>query len=257
MGRHKTVHGRCRLCGEMKDLSFEHIPPRSSFNKNTVYVISSFEDSLGSEDIFNPNIKGKVKQGGTGNNSLCIECNNFLGRTYVDSYKSWIMVGIDRLKVYKDSPISFRIDDFEPLKVLKQIFSMFISMDDEDCYDRHKDLCDYVRDPNSNELPEKYRILIYLNDIGKTFYIPPMSYGNIKTRLFVFCSELIFSPFGYVFTIGNNKPIDKLIDITSFNRYKLDDKVPIEFYNLYKLPKHLPIPLDYRTEQEINNDLKK
>lgn len=257
MGRRKTEHGRCRLCGEIKKLSFEHIPPRSSFNKNTVYHISSIKDSLESGDFLNPKIKGTTKQGGTGNNSLCIDCNNFLGRTYVDSYNGWVHVGIDRLKVYNDSPISFIIQDFEPLKVLKQIFSMFISMDDEDCYDRHKDLCDYVRDPNSNKLPEEYRILTYLNNVGNTFYIPPMSYGNFKTGLLVFCTELTFSPFGYVFTIGNNNTIDKLIDITSFNRYKFEDKVSIEFYNLHKLPKHLPVPLDYRTEQEINNSLKK
>ncbi len=257
MGRHKTEHGRCRLCGEVKTLSFEHIPPRSSFNKNTVYHISSFKDSLESDDFLNPKTKGKTKQGGSGNNSLCIDCNNFLGRTYVDSYNGWVHVGIDRLKIYTNSPISFVIQDFEPLKVLKQIFSMFISMEDEDCYDRHKNLCDYVRDPNSNKLPEKYHILTYLNDIGNTFYIPPMSYGNIKTRLFVFCSELIFSPFGYVFTIGNKNPIDRLTDITSFNRYKIEDRVSIIFRNLYKLPKHVPIPLDYRTEEEIKNKLKK
>jgi hypothetical protein len=251
MGRHKTVFGRCRLCGEMKDLSFEHIPPRSSFNKNTVYYISSFKESLESDDFLNPKIKGKTKQGGTGNNSLCIDCNNFLGRTYVDSYIGWVQVGIDRIKIYTDSPISFIIEDFEPLKVLKQIFSMFISMDDEDCYDRHKDLCDYVRDPNSNKLPEKYKLLTYLNDVGNTFYIPPLCYGNFNTGSFVLCSELTFSPFGYVFTIDNNFPIDKLTDITSFNKYKLDDKVSIIFQNLYKFPKHLPIPLDYRTVEEI------
>ena len=205
--RSKTQKGRCRLCGEIKDLTFEHIPPKSTLNRNTGFHISPLQEYLESENPLNPKIKGIIKQGGTGNYSLCGNCNNFLGLNYVDSYNEWVGVGIDRLKIYKNSPISFRIDDFEPLKVLKQIFSMFISMDDENCYDRHKDLCDYVRDPNSNKLPEKYQILTYLNDVGNIFYIHPSVYGNLKTGISVFCSELIFSPFGYVFTLDRKSVV--------------------------------------------------
>lgn len=258
MGRHKTRKGRCRLCGETKDLTFEHIPPKSSFNRNTGFQISPLQEYLESENPLNPDLKGITKQGGTGNYSLCSNCNHFLGLNYVDSYNGWVGVGINRLRVYKDSPISFVIVDFEPLKVLKQIFSMFISMDvDDDFYDRHKDLCDYVRDPTSNKLHQKYQILTYLNDVGNIFYKPPSVYGNFKTGMSVFCSELIFSPFGYVLTVDNKYSIDRLIDITSFNHYKIDDKVSLIFQNLYKLPKHLPLPLDFRTEEEIKSSLMK
>lgn len=256
MGRHKTVFGRCRLCGEMKILSFEHIPPRCSFNKNTVYHVSSFIDTLGSDNPFDPKIKGKPKQGGTGNNSLCLDCNNFLGRTYVDSYNSWVKVGYSLLLSYKETPISFTIHNFEPLKVIKQIFSMFISMDDENCIERHRDLCEFVRNPNSNDLPEKYQVYFYLNNEGDTFYVPPSCYGNFKTGLSVVCSEIIFSPYGYVFTMNNINHLDNLINITTFKSYKLEDKVNLIFQNLHKLEKHLPIPLDYRTKEEINRSLK-
>lgn len=255
MGRHKTEFGRCRLCGEMKTLSFEHVPPRSSFNKNTIYHVSSVLDVLESENPFNPKVKGKTKQGGTGNNSLCLDCNNFLGRTYVDSYNGWVDVGYKILRSYKETPISFIIQDFEPLKVIKQIFSMFISMDDEKCFDRHKDLCEFVSNPNSNDLPEKYQIQTYLIEKVNTIYIPPMCVGDLKMGQSVLCSEITFIPFGYVFSMDNISPKVELINITSFKSYKLEDKVNLKFQNFHKLQKHLPIPLDYRTKEQITEGM--
>ena len=32
-----TKIGKCKLCLKIKELNFEHIPPRSAFNKNTSY----------------------------------------------------------------------------------------------------------------------------------------------------------------------------------------------------------------------------
>ena len=34
-----TKVGKCKLCLETKELNFEHIPPRSAFNKETKYYI--------------------------------------------------------------------------------------------------------------------------------------------------------------------------------------------------------------------------
>src|SRR5665647_2533871 len=96
MGRGKKI-GICRLCGERKELTFEHIPPKSSFNRNTGYHISPVINVLESEDPFNTNSKGLQKQGGIGNHSLCSECNSFLGINYVDAYNDWVKCGLQVL----------------------------------------------------------------------------------------------------------------------------------------------------------------
>ncbi len=52
--------GVCRLCGQNTDLSFEHVPPRTTFNKDTKYTSVDFEDYI---KIKNPLIetpKGKL-----------------------------------------------------------------------------------------------------------------------------------------------------------------------------------------------------
>lgn len=92
MGREKKI-GICRLCGVKTELTFEHIPPKKSFNRNTGYTISHVGEAieaLENESSFNPT----KKQGGIGNISLCKECNEFLGLNYVDAYTDWVKCGL-------------------------------------------------------------------------------------------------------------------------------------------------------------------
>jgi hypothetical protein len=69
--------GNCSLCGIFCDLTFEHVPPRSAFNKNTRYKTVPYEQVLKSDNILDANFKGKIEQGGLGHYSLCSNCNSF------------------------------------------------------------------------------------------------------------------------------------------------------------------------------------
>ena len=35
----KSIIGKCRLCGETKKLTFEHVPPETTFNNYSVYIL--------------------------------------------------------------------------------------------------------------------------------------------------------------------------------------------------------------------------
>ncbi len=81
----KKHPGICALCGKyFDDLSFEHIPPRSAFNKLSARAFSG-EDFIGSTDV--PwelkHLPYDDLQRGTGKYSLCNTCNNFTGVLYV------------------------------------------------------------------------------------------------------------------------------------------------------------------------------
>ena len=36
MSRKQKIYGICRICGENKELTFEHVPPETVFNKGAV-----------------------------------------------------------------------------------------------------------------------------------------------------------------------------------------------------------------------------
>jgi len=40
LGKNKNI-GKCRLCSEIKKLTFEHVPPESAFNSTPIYFQKS------------------------------------------------------------------------------------------------------------------------------------------------------------------------------------------------------------------------
>lgn len=88
----KTKIGVCRICKEEKELNFEHVPPRSAFNKNSRYQIINSTDYYTNVENFlrkTKKIKSKIEQGGLGDYCLCFDCNEFLGSKYVREYKKF------------------------------------------------------------------------------------------------------------------------------------------------------------------------
>lgn len=249
LGRRKII-GTCRLCGVKSELTFEHIPPKFAFNRNTGYTVSTIVDAIEALEDSEANSKAKRKQGGIGNISLCTKCNEFLGQNYVDAYTNWAKTGIQVLKT-PGEVYDYVMENIEPLKIIKQIFSMFISMEDELCYKRYRELCDFVRNPGETVLSEKYQIHTYLNKEATVVYIPFTVTANFKSGISIPCTELTFIPYGYVFTLDYSNAISNLVNITTFKNYKLDEKANIGFYGMHLLPNYIPFPLDYRTKEEI------
>ncbi len=59
--RKKNVVGQCRICGKEGGLSFEHVPNRKAYNKETV-IEYSWEDVIARKKTD----RGKIVQGGIG-----------------------------------------------------------------------------------------------------------------------------------------------------------------------------------------------
>lgn len=242
--------GICRLCGDNTDLSFEHVPPKVAFNKNTKYVSVAFDDYIKNENPLKNPIKGKTKQGGVGYNSLCIDCNSFLGRNYVPAYEKWVKGGYSVLGNSEFGVVRYSINDIEPLKILKQIVSMFLAINKEWYLESYPELSKFVLNPNEKNLPEKYRIFSYLNKDGNIRYMHHTVVGNFGRGKPINCSEISFPPYGYVLTIDSDDNINQLNDITGFKNFELNQKQTLNMA-MFQLPTHLTIPLDYRGKDQI------
>lgn len=59
MGRHRMILGICRLCGKDTLLSYEHVPPKVAFNKNTKFVSVDFSEYLKAENALKNRQKEK------------------------------------------------------------------------------------------------------------------------------------------------------------------------------------------------------
>ncbi|MDW7690630.1 hypothetical protein R9C00_22275 [Flammeovirgaceae bacterium SG7u.111] len=250
-----TVIGRCKLCLETKELNFEHTPPRSAFNKETKYYIldqTEYYQKAKAYTFENLKPKSRKEQGGIGQYSFCFDCNGFLGSKYVRDYKKFaqIAMGIIQSNDKNAKAFEFDISAINLLKFLKQIIAIFIASNNHSFTESYPELLEFVKNEKLTELPEKFRFYMYLNNEGQN------RNGHIHfTNLHGVVCEFTFRPFGFVLNIDNPKRILQLSEITDFKHYekiKMMNELPL---TLNKYPTHYPIPLDYRSEKEINDSM--
>lgn len=250
MNKQNTITGLCKLCKEEKPLTYEHIPPRSAFNKTTkFYELNSKEYYQNAKDFSDGKLKprAKVNQGGLGSYCLCRSCNEYLGQKYVRDYKKFAEIAYAVISKQKDVRC-FEIDisDINLLNFTKQIIASFICQNKTDFTKYYEGLIDFVINKSSNNLPERYKIYMYLNDEGN-IRSGNLMYTNIAGAL----CEFTFKPFGFVLSIDNPQPIYELTNITDFKNFNPQLKYNDVIIKLNKYPTILPFPLDYRQSNEI------
>lgn len=256
MARHKMEFGTCRLCGKETELSFEHVPPKVAFNRKTTYLSVKFDDFIKIDNPLEQQYKGKKKQGGIGYNSLCKNCNSFLGSNYVNSYTKWAIVGKELLGKGKFQYVEYRALKQEPLRLLKQILSMFLAINKEWYLESYPEISEFVKNPKSNILPDRYRIFTYLKSEGNIRYNHHAVIYKPNLGGAVNCCEIAFAPYGYVLLFDYYKNLTLLNEITHFKNYSIDEEVDLEM-GMFKLDTHGQFPLDYRNKEQFASDIKK
>lgn len=250
MGKRNTKVGICRLCKNSKELSFEHIPPKVAFNKNTRYYSIPHQDVLTDPNPLEYKPKGMIHQGGLGYYSLCRGCNSFLGTHYVKDFAKWANIGMDINSKYTFNYAEILMEKVNPLFILKQIISMFICMNQPWFTEEYAELLDFVKDPGNRYLPERYKLYTYMNDEGQV-----RTWGWVQTNIYGALGEFTFPPFGYVLTLNEGYTAPNLTNITSFKNYESRRDLTVRL-GLRKHPTYLAIPLDYRSKDDIRAAIK-
>lgn len=246
----KSRIGICKLCKQERELTYEHTPPRSAFNKNTsFYKLTTDEYFKNAKEYVERKIKPKTRkeQGGVGNYCLCKACNDFLGSKYVNDYKRFAEISYSILHEYPVAKCyQFEVTDINPLNFLKQIIAIFICNNNPSFTITYPGLIEFVLDENSNNLPERYKVYMYLSNEGV------IRNGSIMyTNVYGAICDFKFTPFGFVLSIDNTNPILELSDITNFKKAQPSFKYKFPIV-LNKFSTIYPFPMDFRSKEEIN-----
>jgi len=148
MTRRQKEIGRCCICGVEGKLSFEHVPPRSAFNKHPILEFD-VKKLIGNWEA---EIKGKIQQLGAGSYTLCEKCNTTTGAWYGPAYAEWAHQAFRLLSLTRGAPTlcyQFRIF---PLRVLKQIICIFFSANGPGFGEVHPDLVKFVLNREDRDL---------------------------------------------------------------------------------------------------------
>ncbi len=263
MGRRKKLFGKCKICGYYGQLSYEHVPPEKAFNNQRYFYQLEFDKLIEFEDnFFDLTIsqiyeKGysKKKQGGIGFYSLCERCNNETGSWYGHAFVSWAWQAMSILQKTKGQPSLYYPTFFYPLRTIKQIVTMFFSVNPDSFREVEPELVKFVKNKETRFLSKKYRLFCYYNIQGNKRYIGYSVLAQIDINSISKLSEITFPPFGFVLTIDSKPPDKRLTEITHFADYKYDEWTD-HYQRFATLPTYLPdIPGDYRTKEEIKKGI--
>jgi len=273
----KNRIGKCHICGETKELTYEHIPPESCFNNHRCRAYKGI-DLLGAINKTNHypweiqkleskhKLKHEQKQRGMGGYTLCKKCNNFTGAWYAESFGTLIRQGYFGLKEFgwdnirHQSIYTLSFKEIYPLRILKQIFTMFCSINDSNFTNTHTDIKDFILEKESAKIDvTKYALYIYislgqiLRYVGKSVDLKVRENLEIMSSRTI--SELTTFPFGNVLEFG---PSDEKIKqewniLSNFLKYKYNEKVDLDL-NFPALEVNIGFPLDYRTKKEIKEN---
>lgn len=283
----KKHPGYCALCGKyFDDLSFEHIPPKSAFNNNPAKGFSG-DELIGNNSApwITDGLQYENMQKGMGLYSLCHECNNNTGSWYTSEYQKFALIFSKILKQSKNqSNVGVKINNVYPLQIIKQVISMFCSINKNIIFSSRNAVQDkevkemptilqtmigaqYALVNASNLLEElkkfvldkrltgldcnKYKLCIYQTDSKICKYNGLSSVMNLNNNTFVTMSEITAYPFGFILYFNPPEDLNyKGVDITCFSSCNYDDIADIYLpLTLYEVNSWMP--LDYRDKAKI------
>lgn len=204
----KKLQGKCRICGKIGPLTYEHVPPRKAFNSNKAFLYYGREileqDDKGFPWEISSRLKGTQLQRGIGGYTLCEKCNNNTGAWYGNAFVDFIYKGYREThnkKYINNSWVTITLDKIYPLRIIKQIMAMFFSINNPNLSGAHEELREFVLSKEKRGISEKdfgFYLYVLRGKILKRLGI--IVIGNIGERPFCprIVSELSTPPFGLV-----------------------------------------------------------
>lgn len=208
----EPVLGRCAVCGDHCELTFEHVPPESAFNDwpARIYTLDQWW-------LFSQGEKSRYehKQRGSGYTSICAQCNNERGgQWYVPEFLRWVKggaIGIQRhaadIEKARDeqlaATLSLTVRNAAPALFLKQVAMMFLAINEPTFGDDFPELREFVLDRELTGLPSRYRVFLHIHYNLFSLHVGRTPMMNLQAPRVGIASEILYSPFGYTLTIDD------------------------------------------------------
>ena len=266
----KVAHeGPCRICGETRMLTEEHIPPRGAFNKERGRTVE-VGALLSREELEMPD-EGEVFQGGISGFTLCDDCNNLTGTCWGREYQEWarraawlmrsqpqLPPEVDETPGYARFP-SVTFKEVFPGRLVRQVLSMMLSISGSaELGRRFSDVRELVLGGSARPLPEPLRLyfLLYGSSTARICGGEQgQAWWSVSERVLRRILSVDFCPLAFVLLIEGPKIPALGVDISSFTTWEVHKPGgDVEFSNLPLGFGHKPWPADYRSRGQMLAD---
>lgn len=196
---------------------------------------------------------GTYQSEGRGAYVLCGRCNSHTGGSYGPAFVEWCRLGMERLyQTRRRQSLNFH-GEIYPLRVLKQIATIFFATCPPQFRSRHWELERFVLDKERTGLPEWYDFRVFWYGGGSLRQTGVVGSLDTNTDRLHLLAEFVHPPFGYVLSLGEVPPGHRPERISFFANYRYADRITLN-RRLPILQTHWMMPGDYRTLEQIRHD---
>lgn len=259
--------GRCRICGERRRLTREHIPPGAAFNLGRVRVHTV--DEWLSQQADGALRGGVIRQGGVWGYTLCKPCNEITGTRYADEYRRWAGTILNTLAEHNTNVRELEAEHTtrrgrftmagdrgpRPGAMVRQVLAMMCSVSAGfDLAGRYPAIRQMILERTTEPLPSGMSIGLTAYLSTRSRISAPMFSLDTNRRMWRWTIEIAHAPLAslLVLTSGGNAPAH-VWDISSYTQIapnvsaRVEVDLEIGFGNT-------PYPGDYRTKAAVDAD---
>lgn len=239
------VEGKCWLCGQVGELTLEHIPPRKAFNDHDI-LLQSIDQRT--KDVGYLIWDGEPVHGWTVR-SLCSECNNFTGARYGVHYVNFIKNIAEQVDKAKDGEtISVVVN--QPLCILKQVMANFVTANGEHFVKTHPWLKKFIRSATNQDFPNDWYLYAFAISEKSGRKTGIGGFRDLARNKLCVVAEFTFWPLGTVLAF---QPMDDypLAPIHQYAKRAYKDMKAKLILNLPVNPASSPYPVDFRSKEQI------
>lgn len=244
MSKHqRSRRGQCHICGQHGELSFEHVPPAACFNSTRIRSFGFFDWH---QKHSGGRPKGTISQRGLGGFTLCPSCNSKTGAWYGSDFVQWTVKAIPMWQDISSGSVAVKFCAYRiyPLRILKQIVSMMLSIGSNDFIEKHPEFTRFLLEKRSQDFPEGFRIGLYIFKGEIERHVGLAVFFDVSTGAGRVLSDITGRPFGYMMHVWG-RPLDDQRYIEDWSKYGYEEQVDMRLC----VPVHLgdtPYPGVYR-----------
>lgn len=240
------IIGQCHICGEVTELTYEHVPPERAFNDHRAQFYDTMRILRGElpEELEKPS--GKIQQRGAGGYTLCRPCNNNTGIWYA---KSFIIAANAAYSHMSEDNATFTAD-IAPLRFYKQVLAMMCSACGPGLAEKHHDLRRYILNPENLDVNPEINLHLGLFSDKSRLARMNGTTGLIRSNVQMIFAEIAFPPFVMVMTLNSPCPETGFVNIDGMRKYGFHDRLHYEF-KLKSFSVVAPFAADYRSTDQV------
>ena len=238
--------GECGICGKVKPLTREHMPPRAAFNQDRV-LLAKIDKERSRAGV---KWKGIEKAGGHFEYVLCEDCNGKTGRWYGTEYVPFIkQAALYAVSEYLNKKITVNFRHIFPLRVAKEALAIICSSCGPGVTKQDTELRKLILGEKQRGLPSHLRLYAYLRGHkgGRSSGVAGILNTQRGTSRVV--AEFSWWPIGWLLTFQDEAGLNEC-DVTNWFQYDCKDR-----HNLcLSLNCHYATtayPLDFRSPEQV------